>query len=436
MSFTYFDNAVGNDIATSDPDTWYRDLQQAFISSEWENTTSLRKIQEQDVTENQDDYYENFTFREVEAWVRNLISTSLTGSKSGRDFVGLVFEDINHEKLEGRYYIIDEQYYISYFDSRVVDVDANLSVRRCNEWMKIIDPLNGSIYKIPVVVDYDMSAPANKVTSYIITPNNHAVVKVQQNATTDRLFVTNARFILGNRPFKIAGMQNATNQFIDNNVSSLMEIDLFLDEIWDGDDIANGIADNGTYNYALEIVGEDMSLTDGTTGTLYTNITLNGNDVTKPVIWSSSNDKAVEIDENGVYTVDGHVGDEAIIKATLVGNENVYDTITITIADQSSIAPEVVIEPSFTSIREYETLVCTVYGFYNGELYNPNTVVVTIPDWVSDNLSYTQQGNEITFKCSRRYSGGVIPITFDITSTSPAFTASKSVDIKLTSLLG
>ena len=437
MSYTYFDNAVDNEIATSVPNDWYRELQQAFITSVWDNTTSLRtNIQEQDVTKNQDDYYEHFTFKEIEAWVRSLIGTSLTGSKTGRDFVGLIFEDINHERLEGRYYIIDGQYYISYFDDRVVDVDSNLSVRRCNEWMRIIDPLNGSIYKIPCVVDYDMTASSNKVTNSIITPNNHATVKVQQNATTDRLFITNARFILGNRPFKIAGMQNATNQFIDNNVSSLMEIDLFLDEIWDKDDIVNGIADNGTYDYTIQIMGQDMDLIEDTQGVLQANVMLNGVDVSRDIVWSSSDDKVVEINQNGEYEVVGkQVGDTAIIVASLRGNEDVSDSIVITVADESTIVPEVIMEPTITFIREYESVRVSIYGLYNDELVTPDTVVLTLPSGLENYLTYTQNGNNFTFTCLKRKSGVNI-ISFDITSTAPAFVATKSFDIKLTSLLG
>lgn len=432
----FFESAINSGMATISPDTWYRDLQQAFISSAWDNTTSLRKtIEEQDILSNQTDYYENFTFHVVEAWVATIVGQSSTGDKSGRDFIRLMFEDITHAKLEGRYYKIDGEYYISYFDDRVVDVDANLSVRRCNEWMRIIDPQNGSIYKIPCVVDYDMSAPANKVTNAIITPNNHAVVKVQQNATTDRLFVTNARFILGNRPFKITGMQNATNQFIDNDVSSLMEIDLFLDEIWDKDDIANGIADNGIYNYTIQIIGDDMELTNGATGTLSADVTLNGVETTNVILWSSSDEKIVYIDNNGEYHVVGEVGEVATITATLRGNDGVFDTLVITVGDETSIIPDIVIDPVITFIRELETIEISVYGLYDGQMIVPNTVSVTLPTGIENYLTYTQDENKFTFTCLKRKSGKV-NLIFDIESTTPAFVATKNFDIKLTSLLG
>lgn len=432
----FFENSINSGMATTDPNQWYRGLQQAFISSAWDNTTSIRRIiGEQEINTEQDDYYQNFVFNDVEAWVDSVVGQSSTGNKTGRDFVRLIFEDINHPKLEGRYYIVDNQYYISYFDDRVVDVDANLSVRRCNEWMKIIDPMNGSIYQIPCVVDYDMSAPANKVTTPIITPNNHAVVKVQQNATTDRLFVTNARFILGNRPFKITGMQNATNQFIDNGISSLMEIDLFLDEIWDKDDIVAGIADNGAYDYSIVIADGDMELTNGAQGSIYADIILNGEEVQRPIIWTTSDETVVTVDDSGQYEVVGEIGQSATIKVNLYGNVDVFDSVVITIVDMSVVEAEVVINPAFTTIREHETMKFSVFGQYNGDLITPDNVVLTLPPQTNGYVVYTQNLNEFTLTCLKRNSQEM-PFTFNISNKSPEFTANKIINVKLTSLLG
>ena len=435
MAFDIFANAIASGYPTEQPNTWYREIEQAFIDANWDNTTTLRTIQEQDVKDNQTDYYEDFTFSEIDAWVNSVVGQSSTGSKTGRDFVQLIFQDINHPKLEGRYYIVEGQYYISYFDNRVIDLDANLSVRRCNSWMKIVDPENGSIYQIPCVVDYDMSAPSNKITNDIITPNNHAVVKVQQNAKTDRLFITNKRFILGGRPFKITGMQNATNQFINNPVSSMMEIDLFLDEIWEKDNLFDGVADNGTYNYEINLTSGNINLINGSVGTLYANLTLNGEETNRVIVWESSDDSIVEIDELGNYSVVGEVGQEATIRASLYGNTDVFDSIKITVVEEEEVFVDVSIEPTFTSIREMETLEVTVMGIYNNNLIMPTSVEVNLPDNITKYLVKEIDGNIIKFTCLKRYSSE-INVQFVVICDSPAFTASKEISIKLTSLLG
>lgn len=435
MAFDIFANAIASGYPVEQPNIWYREIEQAFIDANWDNTTTLRTIQEQDIKDNQTDYYEDFTFSEIDAWVNSVVGQSSTGSKTGRDFVQLIFQDINHPKLEGRYYIVEGQYYISYFDNRVIDLDANLSVRRCNSWMKIVDPENGSIYQIPCVVDYDMSAPSNKVTNDIITPNNHAVVKVQQNAKTDRLFTTNKRFIFGGRPFKITGMQNATNQFINNPVSSLMEIDLFLDEIWDKDNLFDGVADNGTYDYKINLTSGDVNLINGSIGTLYANLTLNGKETTRVITWESSDDSVVKIDEMGNYSVVGEAGQEATIMATLYGNTDVFDSIKITVVEEEEAITDVSIDPSFTSIREMETLEVTVMGNYNNTLITPTSVEVNLPDNITKYLIKEINGNIVKFTCLKRY-GSEVKIQFVVTCDSPAFTANKEISIKLTSLLG
>lgn len=434
MSFPMFENILSNSPSYT-PNNFYRELEQAFIDAQWENTTSLLTIQEQDVVLLQEDYYQNFTFEPIEVWVNTVVGQTSTGSKTGRDFLRLIFRDINHPKYEGRYYIINNEYYISYFDNRVVDVDANLSVRRCNEWMKIIDPMNGSIYQIPVVVDYDMTASSNRVASSIITPNNHASVKVQQNAFTDRLFKTNTRFILGNRPFKITGMQNATNQFINNDLASLMDIDLFLDEIWEQDNLEDGIAYNGTYDYDVSINGQDMELIQDSTGRLYSTVLLNGEQVERVVEWASSNKEVVTVDAMGEYTIVGQIGDTAFITASLYGNEDVFDKISISVVDESMIEADIVIDPMITSIREYESVQITVLGLYNGLTVKPDNVTLTVDAEIYNYLNYTQNDNVFTLSCLKRCNS-IVPLLFTISSAIPEYSVSKVIEIKLTSLLG
>ena len=121
LPFEWYEIAIRNGLSTNNPDSWYRNLEQAFIDANWDNTTSLRTIKEQDIQINQYDYYEYFTFSDIEAWLATVVGQTSTGSKTGRDFIKLIFRDINHIKLEGRYYIINDEYYLSYFDNRIVD---------------------------------------------------------------------------------------------------------------------------------------------------------------------------------------------------------------------------------------------------------------------------------------------------------------------------
>ena len=280
-----------------------------------------------------------------------------------------------------------------------------------------------------------MTAPSNKVTTAIITPNNHASVKVQENATTKRLFTTNTRCIIGGRPFRLTGMQNAVNQFINNPAVGLMELDFFLDEIWDTDDLVNSVADNGTYDYSVDIVGDSMNLTNGATGQLYAHVLLNGDEVDRTVVWSSSDSSAVTIDEDGNYSVVGASGQEVIITACLSGNSEATDTITISIVDEEEATIELVLSPLITTIREYETVAVEVNCLYNGSMVTPDEVTLTLPSGIGSYLTYTQTDNVFYLSCVRRYPD-IITLTFEATSASPAFTQQKSIDVKLTNILG
>lgn len=431
MSFNFYRNALMNDMIIATPSVWYKGIEQAFIDNQWDNTTSLKTIKEQRVAWEQEDYYQNFAFTEMEVWVNTVVGQSSTGSKTGYDFLQLIFKDINHPKLEGRYYVIDNEYYISYFDNRVVDVDANLSVRRCNQWMKIIDPLNGSIYQIPAVVDYDMSAPSNRVSGAIITPNNHAVVKVQQNAMTDRLFKTNSRFIIGNRPFKITGMQNATNQFINNDLVSSMDIDLFLDELWEQDNLELGLAYNGTYDYKIEFETNELNLISGSSGKLYPKLFLNGEETQRVINWKSSNEDLVSVDQEGNYMVLGEENNSATITASLYGNEDVFASVVINIVDTLEEITEIYISPDFNSIKEKQTINFSVFVLQNGELIIPEEVNLIISEENLNYVTFIQNQNQFSITCLKRKQSPII-LSIEV----PEYQILKSFEVSLTSLLG
>lgn len=260
MAFNFFENSIATGMSML-PNNQYREDEQALITDQWINTTAIEEIEEQDF---ENENFDNFTFHTTNAWLNTIVGLSTTGSKDSYDFVQLIFEDLEHQRVEGRYYKFHNNFWIEYNDDRTASVVSHISVRRCNNFLKIQDPENsGEIYSIPCVVGYDMSSPSSRVTNSIITPNNHATVIVQQNSITSRLFKTNTRFLLSGRPFKLYGYQNAVEQFpISGNFASLMQLDLYLDEFWDEDDLENGVAWNGWEAMrAPDPLEEDLILT-------------------------------------------------------------------------------------------------------------------------------------------------------------------------------
>src|SRR5699024_8365125 len=100
------------------------------------------------------------TYHNVDVWLDYIVGTTSSGVKNGWDFTQLMFRDIDHPVFQGLYYIFDDNYHISYFYNKHDGLEKALAVRRCNNFMRIIDPENGSIFSIPCVIDYDMTSPS------------------------------------------------------------------------------------------------------------------------------------------------------------------------------------------------------------------------------------------------------------------------------------
>ena len=357
MALRFFDNVINNQIDTV-PDTMYRDLQQEFINLQWDNTTQIITVKEEEAIGSN-------VYNDLDVWISPTVADTSTGMKDTRDFNKLIFKDLEHFVKRGLMYIFDNCYWIvhSYNDHDGVVQDCG--VRRCNNILKIKDPQNGGIFSIPCVVDYDMAASTVKVTKYILTPNNHAVIMVQGNEDTLRLFKTNTRFILSGRPFKLYGYQNAVEYDL-TEPTTLLYLDLYLDEFRDGDDLENGIAENGTYDYSISINADDMTLTEGYEGQLTATVYLNGIEVERDVHWLSRNEDVVTIDDDGHYKVIGEVEESSIIEAYIDGNDIDSDSIIITVGNIEETI-KIVTLPSFNMIRQYETIPFRVCAYYNGE---------------------------------------------------------------------
>lgn len=329
-------------------------------------------------------------------------------------------------------YKFDNCYWIVHSYSVYDGVVQDCGIRRCNNILKIVDPQNGSIFAIPCVVDYDMAASTVKVTKYILTPNNHAVIMVQGNEDTLRLFKTNKRFMLSGRPFKLYGYQNAVEYDLDNPSSTLLYLDLFLDEFRDGDDIENGVAANEIYNYSLQINSEDLVLSENSSGILSATVNLNGEEVDRNVIWESDNSEIVEINSDGSYNIIGQVGESAIIKATLDGNDNIYDTITITIGEIGEDI-KIVLNPSFDLIRQYSTIQFNIEVYYNGILLDRSIDIECKTNSEIFTILKNESGYALT---SSGISSSAQYIIIKASCESPYFEKETFIPINAVSMLG
>lgn len=430
MSLDYFENAVEAGLV-QDPNDLYRDLNQAFIDEQWENTSARYTIFQQDLDENGN--FVKDSFSEIEVWLNYVVGQG-TSMRNGHDFVQISFRDINQFTIRGRYYKFENNYWLTTFDDEHDSLAKNIIARRCNNALRIIDPENGAIFNAPCVVDYDMSSPSSQVSRYIITPNNHAVVIVQGNEDTRRLFKINTRYILGGRPFKLYGYQNAIYNSATAQESTLLYLDLYLDEIHAKDDLEKGVAYNGDYNYTIKINSADMTLSANATGVLTADVMLNGNEVDRMVVWGTSNPDVVTIDQNGEYNVVGEVGQNADIIAALDGNSDVNGTVTITIGEQV-VEPRIYLDPAFDTIREYQTIEFDVRVSIGGSEIKPETIRVSLNTQAKNYLAIKQTASGWALTCNKR---SPVPLTMTVTVVDKTYMVKKSqeFEIKAVSMMG
>lgn len=73
MAFKFFNNTVVNNIDTN-PNTMYRDLQQEFINLQWENTTQIITVkEEEDIGSN--------VYNDLDIWISPTVADTSTGLK-------------------------------------------------------------------------------------------------------------------------------------------------------------------------------------------------------------------------------------------------------------------------------------------------------------------------------------------------------------------
>ena len=431
VSLPYFENALSGGYLQT-PNDYFRDLQQAAIDNLFDCTSAKYTIQEQDAIGSS-------TYHNVDVWLDYIVGTTSSGVKNGNDFTQLMFRDIDHFTIQGLYYIFDDNYHISYFYNRYDGLEKALAVRRCNNVMRIVDPENGSVFSIPCVIDYDMTSPSQQVSSYILTPNNHAIVMVQGNSDTLRLFKLNTRYMFSGRPFKLLAYQNAILYDLQNQTPTLLYLDLYLDELHDKDDVENELAYNGEYDYTIQIDADNMELINGSMGALTATVTLNGSEVDGNVVWSSSDASVVTIDSNGQYQVVGGSGTSATITAMLRGNTNLTSTITIQVVEAQSVQPLATLNPLFSKIRQYESIAFVVEVVYGSTVITPESVQVSLTQGsqVLSNqyLTITQSGSQYTITANAIATEPQI-LYVTVQNTSPSFQVTEQFTLNVVSMLG
>ncbi|MEG0899406.1 MAG: hypothetical protein RSD67_02480 [Oscillospiraceae bacterium] len=403
-----------NKLAQS-PNDDYRGLQQAFNDSQWDNTTQLNNVFEQ---------------AEIGSPLYNPVAIQVdyatemgTSIKKSDDYKLFNFKDLIHDVEYGLLYQYANLTWITVNKAEIGSIFQSITVRKCNNVAKWIDPDNGAIIEQPCVVEYDIGSSRPKQDKDIIVADNSMVLIIQGNEYTRKL-KQNQRIIFNGRPWKLAGFNTSLQNDIGfgNNVT-LYYYDFYLDMVQPSDDIQNNIANRYEYDYTVNIIQDNSEQVNGFTGKLNAEIKLNNNVVDRQVIWESN--QFATITQDGVYTLTGVAGDVATIKMYMSGNPNIFDTVNIKIVDVVAVKYELVIEPLYTKINQNKTNIFNVTLFKNG-VAQPDPITYVASGADPKSYAIIQDVNKFTLV---GLAVSKIPLTLKFTSG----TQTKSIDIQLKS---
>lgn len=412
----FYKNHINN-FAQSPNDSW-RELQQATITSLFENTTIKRTILEEKVPFNQE-------YQEIEAWVGTVTDSTTNTEKDPNDYRALYFEDCEHDVGRGVYYQYENNYWLVYDSSTDLESQSNVKVRRCNNRLKWINKENGEVIDYPCIIEYTLSATQPGVTADVTTIGGRPSIIVQGNDDT-RKIKKNTRFIFDGQAYKFNNWNNMMTDY-DAKTATLLFMDFTVDTNQPTDDLENGIAGVTEYKYTIKILEEDFSQVKGFTGKLNAIVTLNGQEVDRKVTWKSEDENIIFIDNEGNYELVGESGQKCKIYAC-IENSNVCSYITIEIEEQIIEKSDIVIDPLITEIPHLQVEVISANLYKNG--VKQNDKVECIPSGLDNSYYYIVDMGNNQFKIANNKVSKDIPLTL----TFKCGEYEESIDIKLTSL--
>lgn len=403
------------------PDEYYRSLAQATITTQFDNTTQLRKIQEED-----------FPFKgeytEFDVWVNSVSDVTTSTNKVIGNYIDILFDDINHrQNYRGTKYIYDNETYLTYDKLNHLNVVPSTKAIKCNNFLSFRTDL-GKIIKEPVFIGWEITSTNSQISKEGTTENRRLVVLIQNNKNTESIKV-NQRFILNHkRAFKVESIDDM--QMENSTDVTLNTLYIAWDSILPTDDLENNLADgNNDVGYSISIPQGNILQTQGYVGNL-TSITRHGDVVVDDpnVTWISSDISIVEVDNQGRYEILGLVGQTALITCISGLDSRARYSVYVGIVQDLEEDKRIIVEPEIKSISKLRSETLRTYVQVDG-VKQSDTVNCTA-NWIDDRY-YTlieTNTNEYKLTCKEKSNKPLI-LTFTSGDTE------KQISIRLEGLL-
>lgn len=286
------------------------------------------------------------------------------GLKLGDDFRKIIFKDPSSARGLGYKFRFDSSDWLTINYDLFGKPTASTIVRKCRNTLKFIDRLTGALIQEPCVIEnYATKEARPSVTKSIVIPEGYIVVDVQGNDNTRKLEL-NQRLILNGIAYKVINILNELNNPTAGS-SPLLYIVVSIDTInTDLDDVVNGVANVNDYPYTLNILQNDFQQVVGFSKTLNAEVSLNGDSVTRSVVWTTSNATIGTVSTAGVINLLA-LG-SVVFRCALAGNPLVYDEINVDVVAVTVPVVQTLVSPEDTKLLQGETVVYTIYKYVDG----------------------------------------------------------------------
>ena len=213
-----------NNIAQSPSDT-YNSITQETIKKQWDNTTQLRMVQEEN-------YPFDNVFTEYEAWVNTISDISTNDTKIVGDYIGILFKDCDHpQNYKGQKYIYNNDTYLCYDRLNKLTQVSDFKCIRCNNVMSWIDRNSKNIYTEPMFLGYEVSSTNNQISKEGTIGNSRLIIFCQANEKTKSISI-NQRFIFQHKSaFKVEEINNYNQESGTNGDVTFLKFHMVKDTI-------------------------------------------------------------------------------------------------------------------------------------------------------------------------------------------------------------
>lgn len=363
MSYKFLDASLS--IRKSPKNTFLSDFQ-AVLDKDFLSASDWFTIKEESP-------FGSGTYIDFNARINRGINT-LTGQKLGDDYKMILFQDLDHDAKLGYLYQFENNYWTVINTETIANLAASCVVRRCNNTLRWLDT-DGTYNSVPCIIDYSINENTNYTTATtpFPFPKGTITVFVQLNSRTNKIR-PNQRFLFGNSQnwtcYKVegGGIGNYNNTETLNNASfGFLTLSMSVDYInSENDDLVNGIADANQNSYSISLNFSTIQGTVGSTVQMIPTVKLNGETVTRSVVWSSSVIAKATVNSSGLVSCLS--AGSTVITCTLAGNSSVYAQCSLQVIATPVSNYEIKLSPNVNYVLEGKSEVFTVGLYLNGVL--------------------------------------------------------------------